>query len=388
MRFFSYLLVAALAFGLAFYISNRSDASSETYDFSGVSNTDVQIQESTAYTTYYDQLTDYQKAIYDTLLSSISKAEKKITFANVNLVDFKNSLFPVCVAIQYDHPEYFWYAGGYTYSGTRESFKETGTVDLEHYYYQYVSSLFNAEKKYDQLMDEVKRVAELARSHSDDDYERIIFVHDYLIENAYYDHDALEEYCGSSHNPSCEYIFTAYGCLVEGKTVCSGYAKAFQLILRELGYDCSYVTGDAGEAHGWNCVYLDGEGYYVDITWDDLDIEPETPVYNHTFITSEELSRTHTVDMEFDAPVCNATDYNYFVKRNYYLDTYDFNSAAAILSWQKDNNAAHIKFGSLEELGKAYEELAAEGKVSDIEGMSEFSQYYYNEDHYTISFFK
>ena len=119
---------------------------------------------------------------------------------------------------------------------------------------------FDEEEKLNDLKKAIKNVAALAQQYSNDDYERIIFVHDYLIKNAIYDHDALNEYEKASHSPSCEYIFSSYGCLVNGKTVCSGYAKAFQLIMREMGYDSTYVVGDAGERHGWNCVYLDGEG--------------------------------------------------------------------------------------------------------------------------------
>lgn len=388
MKFFSYIIVAALSFGLALFFSGNIGSNSEPYDFSNIDNSSSGTQESTEYTTYYEQLTDYQKSIYDTLLEPISKAEEKITLTNVNITDFKNNCFPACIAIQYDHPEYFWFACGYSFTSTRTTFEETGEIEMILSYYQYASSMFNSEKKLDALTQEVEKVAELARNHSSDDYERIIFVHDYLIENAYYDFDALEEYYSTSHNPSCEYIFSAYGCLVEGKTVCSGYAKAFQLILKELGYDCTYVTGDAGERHGWNCVYLDGEGYYVDITWDDRDFEKEVPMYDYAFINDEALNRTHQIDMEFDPPVCNATEYNYFVKRNYYSDTYDFDSATRILSAQSNNDAAHIMFGSLDELGKAYEDLIKGNQLYNIKGMGEFQYCHYNEDVYTLTVMK
>ena len=233
----------------------------------------------------------------------------------------------------------------------------------------------------------VKNVASLARLHSDDDYERIIFVHDYLVKNAIYDHDALDEALRTSHSPSCEYIFSAYGCLVNAKTVCSGYSKAFQLIMRELGYDATYIVGDAGEPHGWNCIYLEGKGYFIDITWDDFDLEnKEIPFYDYAFITNDMLSRTHKIDMEFKAPLCTDVDYNYYVKNGYYIDKYDFNSAAAIISKQLKNDAAYIMFSSKSELDKAVNDLCKSGKISQITGNSAGISYYYNEDFYTLTF--
>lgn len=389
MKFLSYLLVAALAFIAACAVTSSIDPkSSDTYDFSGVQAPEEDDRDSTSYTSYYGQLTDFQKSIYDALLASIGDADSTITISNVNIADFDKNCLTATTAIQYDHPEYFWYTGGYSYKTSRVLFEEQGEITFEPIYYDYASGFFDADGKLEKLQSAVSKVAELAKQHSSDDYERMIFVHDYLIENAIYDHDGLDEYYKTSHSPSSEYIFSAYGCLVNGKTVCSGYAKAFQLIMLELGYDCSYVTGDAGEAHGWNCVYLDGEGYYVDVTWDDPDLEKETSFYNYAFITSEALSRTHTVDMPFEEPVCTATEYNYFLRRGYYSETYDFTTASAILSQQSNNSSAHIQFGSVEELGKAYTDIIENNKLGQIPGADSFTSYYYNEDHYTLTFLK
>ncbi len=399
MKFFSYLLVAALGFCLALFIVkggstdsfdllNMDNTSEDSIDFPNVEDPDTGSVPSTPFTTYYDQLTAYQKSMYDALLPSIAGGQEEIEFANVNLSDFERSLFKVCVAIQYDHPEYFWFQAGYGGTMTHTRFEETGTFVVRPAYYGYTSSMYNFEKKQEQLMERVREIAAMARAYSDDGYEQIIFVHDYIIENAYYDFDGLEEYYRTSHNPSCEYIFSAYGCLIEGKTVCSGYAKAFQLILREMGIDCTYVTGDAGERHGWNCVYLDGEGYYVDITWDDPDLEEEIPMYDYAFVNDEALQRTHTVDMEFDPPVCNATKYNYHIRNHYYLETYDFDSAASILRSQAGGDALYLRFGSLEDLGHAYAELVDRARLRDISGLEAFDVTYYDEGQRTLTITK
>lgn len=64
--------------------------------------------------------------------------------------------------------------------------------------------------------------------------------------------------------------YTAYGAVVMGATVCYGYAMAYKLLCDRLNLPCWTVAGTAdGEAHQWNVVYLDGEEYLVDCTWDD-----------------------------------------------------------------------------------------------------------------------
>lgn len=55
----------------------------------------------------------------------------------------------------------------------------------------------------------------------------------------------------------------------------NGYAKAYMLIMNELGIECGLVTGIAKNStgssggHAWNYINLDGDYYMVDVTWDD-----------------------------------------------------------------------------------------------------------------------
>ena len=379
MKWFSYILIAAVAFVLAVAIVGADDLGADTYDISD----GIDTPDSTSYTTYYDQLNDLEKSVYKAMEQSISKMGSKFKISNISIDGFKKAAQRVGEALQYDHPEYFWFTGGYLYSYPVS--EDYGTVTVEPKYYQYASAMFDYKDKQSQLQSRVEEVAALARQHSSDDFERIMFVHDYLIKNAIYDHDALDEYYKTTRSPSCEYIFSAYGCLVNGKTVCSGYAKAFQLIMNYMGYDCSYVVGDAGEAHGWNCIYLDGEGYFVDVTWDDADFDKETPLYNYAFITSGALSKTHRIDMPFQTPVCNAEKYNYFIKNGYYLEKYDRAAAARILASQKGNRGAYIQLGSKEALSQAKQELTNMAILKYIDGMEKAYRVSYNLDHCTLS---
>lgn len=74
------------------------------------------------------------------------------------------------------------------------------------------------------------------------------------------------------------YSHQAYGALVDGKSVCEGYGKAFKLICDRENIPCVLVTGTSlnyngtPEFHLWNYVKMeDGKWYAVDVTWDDGD---------------------------------------------------------------------------------------------------------------------
>ena len=82
-------------------------------------------------------------------------------------------------------------------------------------------------------------------------------MHDYLT-------NTIQYVSGSLYNQS------AYSAIVNGKTVCAGYAHAFQYCMQKLGIPAAYIVGYAkGEAHAWNILCLDGEYYGMDVTWDD-----------------------------------------------------------------------------------------------------------------------
>jgi transglutaminase-like putative cysteine protease len=68
----------------------------------------------------------------------------------------------------------------------------------------------------------------------------------------------------------------AYGILVAGTAVCTGYAHAFQLLAQASGLEPVVVTGTASSGfttggHAWNQVLVDGQWLVVDATWDDAD---------------------------------------------------------------------------------------------------------------------
>ena len=63
---------------------------------------------------------------------------------------------------------------------------------------------------------------------------------------------------------------SAYGTLVMGKTICSGYAMAFKALCDRLELPCWVLSGyNDSVAHAWNMVQIDGETFYTDCTYAD-----------------------------------------------------------------------------------------------------------------------
>ena len=59
---------------------------------------------------------------------------------------------------------------------------------------------------------------------------------------------------------------------MEGEALCEGYAKAFDLLAKELDLPSVLVTGvdDSNGNHAWNQVKINGDWYNTDVTWENL----------------------------------------------------------------------------------------------------------------------
>ena len=111
------------------------------------------------------------------------------------------------------------------------------------------------------------------------DLEMQTAINYFLISHATYDFDALDN--AESNNfthvdPEFFDSFTAYGILLNGVGVCSGYADAFALIARRAGLETVVVTGflKGSLPHAWNRVNIDGQWYTLDVTNNDNEFFP------------------------------------------------------------------------------------------------------------------
>ena len=96
------------------------------------------------------------------------------------------------------------------------------------------------------------------------DVEKALYLHDYLAVNYDYDYDAY--YGRVTRENRADH--SAYGMLTNHLGVCEGYSDLYAMLLNRLGIDALKIISEELH-HAWNMIRIDGNWYYVDVTWDD-----------------------------------------------------------------------------------------------------------------------
>lgn len=122
--------------------------------------------------------------------------------------------------------------------------------------------------------------------------ENIKIFHDYIINNTKYDVDNTSGL--SSINSS-----TAYGVLIDGVGICSGYTDAMQLFLEKLNVKNYRVSSNT---HTWNLVFIEGEWKHLDLTWDDpINSDGSDSIsYDFFLIDTNDLKEKTDTEHHFD----------------------------------------------------------------------------------------
>ncbi|MBP3233062.1 MAG: hypothetical protein J6M65_01370 [Eubacterium sp.] len=94
------------------------------------------------------------------------------------------------------------------------------------------------------------------------DYDKVKKAHDLLCENNTY------AFSGNLGLPEM-YDQSIYSSIIMQKTVCAGYSKGAEAILRKAGIPAICVTSTDKGYHAWNMVKVGANWYNLDITWDD-----------------------------------------------------------------------------------------------------------------------
>ncbi len=234
------------------------------------------------YYPYYAMLEDDGQHLYRQIYANANNLFK--TFAPVEMLS-TGELKDVFSAVYNDHPELFWLDTAYScqYKGNGECV----AIDLK--FNAASQDLGTSKSKFKENANQIVTEA----NKLSDSYAKEKYVHDALIKKASYN-------LGAAMNQS------AYSALVNGQTVCAGYARAFQYLMQQLEIPCFYCTGFAGENHAWNIVELEDGYYNVDTTWDDTG----DGTYDYFNKTDADYELTHVrQDLSVNLPPCNATTY-------------------------------------------------------------------------------
>lgn len=231
---------------------------------------------------YYSMLDSVGQHLYRQIYANAQALNER--FAPIEDVSV-GSLRNIFAAVYNDHPELFWMDTAYSCKYKRNG--KCAEIDL-----QFNSTAQNLEQEKQNFETQAKAITDGAQSLGSN-YDKEKYVHDNLI--------AKVDYVASA--PMNQ---SAYSALVNGRTVCAGYARAYQYMMQQLGIPCYYCTGYAGESHAWNIVALDDGYYNVDATWDDTN--PGT--YKYFNKTDADYAGTHLrQELSVNLPPCNGTAY-------------------------------------------------------------------------------
>lgn len=111
--------------------------------------------------------------------------------------------------------------------------------------------------------------------------DKIKAIHDYIINNTDYDTLKTENPKDTTYKSN-----TAYGVLVEGYGICSGYSDAMAIFLDKLNFINYKISNDQ---HIWNLVYLDNQWLHLDLTWDDPVSDKNVTRDNYFLIITDTL---------------------------------------------------------------------------------------------------
>lgn len=176
----------------------------------------------------YSQLSRDEQNIYTSIYNGLTQFKRVIFIRGMPEYE---TVFKIMHAVISEHPEIFWTKGDCTYSGA-------GLLTPEYFY-----SKSTAQEIRRQIEAEAEKVIS---SISGDDYERSLALFDYVTLNTAYDRENEDNLNAVPADSTIEGVF------LKKRAVCSGYAKAYQYLLKESGMQALLVTGTATSRQGEN----------------------------------------------------------------------------------------------------------------------------------------
>jgi len=210
-------------------------------------------KQATHYNFYYEQLNDTEKLYYIRILSAI--IENKDT-CDVGCVPLE-TVYKVLTAVYNDNPEIV--------SPDVYKFSQHGYEGKEQMITYFTGLTEESVNEFNQCKDLASLALGEIYSTLDGDYSQqniVKHIYDYLAMNVDYD-------LSVANNQDVRSVFFSH------RSICAGYAKAFQYLCNLAGVDCTIIVGyaDGGiglQNHAWNLVRFDDNTFrYYDVTFGD-----------------------------------------------------------------------------------------------------------------------
>jgi hypothetical protein len=300
----------------------------------------------------YSCISDAEKKVYLQMEAAMLGHKGSVVLSTLDTETVTHAFD--CVMM--DHPEIF-YTDGYKYI----KYTLGGKLKKIAFSPQYTMNESETAAKQAEV-DSYVNTCLAGMPQGTDDYQKIRYVYEYIINNTDYQADAED-------NQNICSVF------IGKKSVCQGYAKATQYLLEKTGISCTTVDGTAdGGPHAWDLVKADGEYYYVDTTWGDANYQKSqggregtgnTINYDYLCASTADITRTHTLDDTVALPVCTADTDNYYVREGLYFTSVDRDQLGKVFdsAYSSGMKAVSIKCSSTQVYDDMHKYLIDDQKI-------------------------
>ena len=223
-------------------------------------------------------LTKQQQNVYTLMRKTLTSLSSSVDLSNVSVVDLSKAH----EALLLDCPDIFY--------NTEYQYTQNGKGDVIKFTPKYNYPIVGLSQ-YKAMVE--SSIAFFTSAKNKNDYEKVLLVHDYVLDKIRYDYQFVPE----SHN--------ILGVVKNRQAVCEGIAKFVKLVFDRLFIKCIVVVGHAlnpdtrrngSEPHAWNMVEINGAWYSLDVTFD-LTLTTKRKRYDYFLVRDEQLIKSHKTNI-------------------------------------------------------------------------------------------
>lgn len=289
----------------------------------------------------YETLSEREKQSYDEILFSILNHQEKISLSHADIESMRRAYTAVCA----DYGGLFW-VDGYVFTQYMKGEELVG-LDFSPNYTMEEETRREVQQQIDEIVEQWLG----GISINDTDYDKVKYVYEMLSTNTEYTE-------GAKNSQNIISVF------LNRQTVCQGYACAVQYLLEQLGIEAVIVSGTAlGDSHAWNLLKMDGDYYYMDVTWGRGKYAGEDGTehffidYKYMAMTTDEMQLNHIPDGELQLPQCNAVQNNYYRKEEKFMEAWNPEQIGNMMSqawWEQNMLTLHFADEALYQQAVSY----------------------------------